>query len=175
MKIRQATTHDLEACRAIDGAVTSEAVWNMQQLSERDSVTIVLSEVRLPRPVHLPYPRQRDDLGKRLERGDCFLVADDGGVVAFITMSTDSGSGVGSVDDFVVAPEWRRRGVGTALLRAAVAAARDVGTRVVMLPCQARNGAAHAFCRRLGLEFCGYDEQRYLDHDVTLLFAYRTR
>jgi GNAT superfamily N-acetyltransferase len=144
-------------------------------LSERESLTVVLSEVRLPRPVVLPYPRQRDDLGARLERGDCFLVADEEGAVGFLTLSLDRGAGVARVDDLLVDPQCRRRGIGTALVRAAVAAAREAGMRVVTLPCQAKNGAGHAFCRRLGLELCGYDEQHYLDHDVTLLFAYRTR
>lgn len=175
MQIRQATSHDLDACRALDGTVTSDTVWNMQQLSERETTTIVLSEVRLPRPVDLPYPRSRDDLGTRLERGDCVLVADEDGVVGFVTMSLDRGTGVGRVGDLVVDPERRRQGIGTALLKAAVASARIAGLRVVVVPCQARNGSGYAFCRRLGLEFCGYDEQYYLDHDVTLLFAYRTR
>ena len=175
MTIRPAGPRDLEECRRLDGSCASETVWNMQQLGERDGITILFSEVRLPRPMEIAYPVSLTGLARRLERGDSIMVAEDGGIIGWLAMSVDDGCGLARVDHLVVAPERRREGIGTSLLREATRSAREAGLRVVLLACQAKNGPAIAFCRRLGLEFCGYNEQQFADHEVTLLFAYRVR
>lgn len=175
MIVRPATTKDLEQCRRLDGSCLSETVWNMQQLSERDDITILLSEVRLPRPVEIAYPASFADLPHRLERSGCILVAEEDGICGWLAMSVNDACSLASVDHLIVSPERRREGIGTALLREAVKVAREMRLRVVLLACQAKNGPAIAFCRRLGLEFCGYNEQYFADHEVTLLFAYRVR
>jgi GNAT superfamily N-acetyltransferase len=176
MTIRPATSQDLDACRRLDGTCQSDSVWNMQQLSERESVTVLFSSVRLPRPVEVPYPARADDLAERLERGEPLFVAEDeGDVLGWLAASLDRGSGLARLGHLVVTPERRRQGVATALLREAVKSAREAGMRALLVPCQAKNGPAIAFCRRLGLELCGYNEQQYGDHDVSLLFAYRIR
>lgn len=175
MRIRSATLRDIPACRQLDGSTVSDAVWNMQQTNDRDSITIVLSEVRLPRTVELPYPLTLEDLDGRLERGDLVLVAEEGEALLGCLAMSWRGADVAVVDHVLVMPDRRRQGTGRALVREAVRFARDAGLRVILAPCQAKNGPAIAFYRRLGLEFCGYNEQQYADHDVTLLFAYRTR
>jgi GNAT superfamily N-acetyltransferase len=51
---------------------------------------------------------------------------------------------------FVVADGWRGRGIGTALLAAAVARARDEGCAFVELTVDVTNPEAHAFYKRYG-------------------------
>ena len=145
----------------------------MQQFSERDGLSVVFSEVRLPRPAEVEYPAALDDLEDRAARGDIVLVAEDDGVAGCLAMSGDAAGSVACVDHLLVSPDKRRRGLGTGLLREGVKHARQAGLRAVIASCLATNGPAIAFYQRLGLEFCGYNEQRYADHQVTLLFAYR--
>ncbi len=174
MVIRPATLRDLEACRRLDGSSTSESVWNMQQASERGAISVLLSEVRLPRPLEVPYPASTEDLIPRFERGDLFLVAEDeAGTVGWLAMSEDGAGNSGRVDHLVVDWDHRRQGLGTALLREAVQEGRRRGLRAVFCSCPAKNGPAAGFYRKLGLEFCGYNEHLYAEHEIALLFAYR--
>ena len=54
--------------------------------------------------------------------------------------------------ELFVRPGWRRRGVGTALVRRAEAMARDRGARDLVLLTGFRNAAAQAFYRAMGYE-----------------------
>jgi GNAT superfamily N-acetyltransferase len=175
MEVRPAVTHDIESCRRLDGSCTSDNVWNMQQTSERDAVSIRLSRVRLPRSVDVPYPANLDDLSERLKLGDLVLVAAEGEAVASgcLAASYDRACGIAWVCHLLVAPEARRQGLATDLLKEAARLARLAGLRAVMVPCLAKSGPAVGFCRHLGLELCGYNEHQYAEHQVTLQFAYR--
>lgn len=59
------------------------------------------------------------------------------------------------VDNLAVAAEWRRRGVGTALMAALGAQARARGARRVTLEVRASNIAAQRFYERCGLRVVG--------------------
>ena len=178
MIVRPATPGDLDACRRLDGSSQSDSVWNMQQLSEREGITVLLASVRLPRVVEVPYPADVNDLAERLDRGDALLVAEDESeetVAGWLALAFDRAAGLARLEHLLVAPERRRRGVATAMLREAVKVSRQAGMRAMLMACQAKNGPGIALCRKLGLEMCGYNEQQYGDHDVSLLFAYRIR
>lgn len=145
----------------------------MQQSVQRGDVSVLFSQVRLPRSLEVAYPAARDDLVIRLERGDLFLVAEAEDLAGWLSLSHDSGRRLVSVDHLIVAPERRRQGVGTELMRQAVDQIRRTRARVVLSSCLAKNWPAVAFFRHLGMEFCGYNEHLYSDHEIALLFAYR--
>jgi len=52
-------------------------------------------------------------------------------------------------------PEWRRRGVGSALFRVTLAFARDSAYSKIVIQVRASNASAQVFYRRLGFEACG--------------------
>jgi GNAT superfamily N-acetyltransferase len=66
------------------------------------------------------------------------------------TVSTALGARVAWLEDMVVAPEARGRGIGGALVDAALAQARAAGCRRVTLLTDADNADAHRFYRRHG-------------------------
>lgn len=171
--IRLAGLNDLDSCRRIDGTVISEHVWNMQQSSQRIDISLLFSQVRLPRPLEVPYPSARDDLVSRMERGHLMLVAEQDQIVGWVAMSYDDGIDVATVNHLMVLPERRRQGIGTQLMRCAVEGARRLHARVVMTPCLAKSGPAISFLQHLGMEFSGYSEHLYSNHEIALLFAYR--
>jgi GNAT superfamily N-acetyltransferase len=175
MEVRPAVPHDVDVCRLLDGSCQSDSVWNMQQVAERDAVSVRLSRVRLPRPLEVPYPANLDDLSERLKRGGLVLVAAEGelGIAGCLAASYDRACAVAWVGHLLVSPEKRRQGVATALVREAARQVGEAGMRVLMVPCLAKSSPAVAFCRHLGLELCGYNEHQYADHAVTLQFAYR--
>jgi ribosomal protein S18 acetylase RimI-like enzyme len=59
------------------------------------------------------------------------------------------------LEPIVVTPEWRGRGVGEALARTVIAAARQRGERQVITRPVARNDAALRFFHRLGFDALG--------------------
>ncbi|MGE3771822.1 MAG: GNAT family N-acetyltransferase [Gammaproteobacteria bacterium] len=86
--------------------------------------------------------------------GTILVARDDGEVVGMVnllwTVSTALGARVALLEDMVVAPDVRGRGVGGELLEAAVRYARDRGCRRITLLTDADNDRAQAFYRRHG-------------------------
>lgn len=79
-------------------------------------------------------------------REDSVLVAEaDGMVVGFVSL--DPRAGV--IHNLFIDPGWHKRGIGSALLREALALLRG-GPHPVELACAARNAAARAFYERNG-------------------------
>lgn len=63
---------------------------------------------------------------------------------------------------FAVHPDFRRRGLATALMQTLVQAARDAGQRVIHLDVLTRDTSAEQFYRRYGYRFV---EERILNYD----------
>jgi GNAT superfamily N-acetyltransferase len=84
-----------------------------------------------------------------------YVATQDGGIVgsfALLVMLNLGHCGAPSaiVEDVVVAPHMQGRGVGTALMQAAMALARDKGCYKLVLSSNAKRLRAHAFYERLG-------------------------
>jgi GNAT superfamily N-acetyltransferase len=81
--------------------------------------------------------------------------ADDqviGMVVLLYTISTSLGGRVALLEDMIVAPDQRGRGVGTKLIKQAIANAERDGCRRITLLTDADNELAQQFYRRNGFE-----------------------
>jgi ribosomal protein S18 acetylase RimI-like enzyme len=70
-----------------------------------------------------------------------------------------------------VAPNWRRRGVASAMLDSAREWAEQRGHRRIFLELQSKNHAAIRLAQKHGYEFCGYNDHYYSTQDVALFFA----
>ena len=68
----------------------------------------------------------------RLEPAGCFAARDDGRVVGAVTVTT-YGSALAWIGMMVVHADYRRRGIGAALMRQALEYARDCGVAAVKL------------------------------------------
>ena len=105
--------------------------------------------------------RRRRRLREDLRRGDAVvLVAEAGGrIVGQLGMDVASYG----VADFgmLVAEGWRGRGVGSALLRAAIERARQAGAHKVALQVWPHNAAAIALYEKLGFQREGLLRRHY--------------
>lgn len=93
------------------------------------------------------------------------LAARDGGrvvgmVSVLYTVSTALGAKVALLEDMVVAPQERGRGIGSALLDHAIALARSQGCRRMTLLTDDGNVRAQAFYRRHGFTGSGMTPMR---------------
>ncbi|MEA2685649.1 MAG: hypothetical protein QOE93_844 [Actinomycetota bacterium] len=132
MIVRQAVEGDLDRMVELYAAVADEGRW-----------------IGAESPVDTVEVRRR--WAEALAAGHVHLVADAGelpGVVGQIGIDV-APYGVASIGMLVDA-DWRRRGVGTALVNAAVDWARDQGCHKVTLQVWPHNQAARALYRSLG-------------------------
>jgi ribosomal protein S18 acetylase RimI-like enzyme len=110
--------------------------------------------------------RARQFLLQRLERSESviFLAQADGEAIGFTQLYPSFSSGAMApifiLNDLFVSPEARRRGAGSALLRAAAEYGRSHGAARLTLSTELTNTAAQAVYERLGWKrdtvFCVY-------------------
>jgi len=80
------------------------------------------------------------------------LVAEDedGTVVGYITTTTDEVSGIGRIPNLAVAPNQQGKGIGKALINAALDRFEDKGMELVKIETLATNETGQAFYPRFG-------------------------
>lgn len=98
---------------------------------------------------------QMRGLSLLLRAGACMLVADEDGVVVGMVsiqtlISTAEGGATGLLEDLVVSEEFRGRGIGSSLLSAALAWAREQGMTRVQLLADKNNAKAIEFYNKNG-------------------------
>jgi ribosomal protein S18 acetylase RimI-like enzyme len=184
MLTRSARLEDLDACLTLDPSYVTDRVWQMNVHEGNGAMTTSFNTVRLPRPIHVAYPRDPVTLRANWHHQDCFQVALDGPapegqepskIIGYVTMSTKDWHQTGWIADLVVAPERRRQGVGTALLRAASRWAREEGLNRLMIEVQTKNYPGICFVQRRGFGFCGYNDHYYTNRDIALFFVLNLR
>jgi ribosomal protein S18 acetylase RimI-like enzyme len=171
-EIRPASASDLPRLMSIDHASSSDYVWQLELRREPNQVTAAFREVRLPRTVDVKYPRDPLALADEWLKRDVVLVAMQGGLpVGYACLVEEHTSAIAWVTDLVVAPEWRRRRVGSELLEAGQAWALERGVRRLVLEMISKNQGGIRLAHKFGYEFCGYNDQYYPNQDVALFFG----
>jgi ribosomal protein S18 acetylase RimI-like enzyme len=123
---------------------------------------IELVERRLERPLAKRYSIA--EVFAPWASWDTGWVADDGGVRGFAAAGHEPWHQRVVLWFLYVAPEWRRRGVGRALLARVEAHARRVGASHVWLETSNVNVPGIAAYERLGYALCGADRLYYGDY-----------
>jgi len=171
IQIRPTVAGDLLRLMGMDHSVTSEYVWQLELRRDNGQIAATFREVRLPRPIPLTYPNNPFVLADDWTRRSAILTAlVDNGPIGYLSLMDRLGS-VASITDLVVTPEWRRRGVASALLGAAHEWGLARGHRKLFLEMQSKNQPAIRLAQKHGYEFCGYNDHYYLTQDVALFFA----
>jgi GNAT superfamily N-acetyltransferase len=132
--IRLATTADLPSLvRLLKVLFEQEAEFKPDELAQARGLTLIL---------------ENPEVGQILiaQQG-----ADVAGMVGLLyTISTALGARVALLEDMVVAPAWRKAGIGSQLLEAAIAHARQTGCQRITLLTDDINSDAQRFYRRHG-------------------------
>jgi GNAT superfamily N-acetyltransferase len=155
----------------------------MDEREEGGGISVRFRTVRLPRVMHLAYPRNRDDLlaswqgeSKVLVIGDGVQDEADGGlprILAYCQLDACPWQGAGWISHLVVDRPYRRRGYGTAMLQASVLWARKEGLRRLMIGVQTKNYPAICFLEKTSFAFAGFNDRYYRNRDIALFFSLR--
>lgn len=173
VEIRHALRADLETCLQMDGSCVSDHVWQISRRESQGQIVLTVSEVRLPRPVTVPYPRTPEDIIEIWRSVDALLVAEAGGqLCGYLDLRAEGWHSTARITNFVVSNGYRQQGVGTRLLGAALQWARTRRLQYLMAEAPAQSWPAISFYRKLGLEFCGFHD-RYYSTQVALFFIRR--
>jgi GNAT superfamily N-acetyltransferase len=196
MLLRSADLADLGACLNLDADSQTDHVWQMDEREENGGRAVRFQTVRLPRVMHISYPRQRDDLSAAWEGGSIVLVmveerAYEGGaeppgaempvaepldadppcILAYCQLDTCTWQGSGWISHLIVDRPHRRRGIATAMLEASTLWARREGLQRLMVSVQTKNYPAICFCEKNGFAFCGYNDRYFKNRDIALFFT----
>ncbi len=172
MHIYRADLRDLAACLALDASYETDHVWQVTQAQEDDQVHTRFRVSPLPRAMRVAYPSWGEGLLAHQERGDLILVAAEAAEVrAYINQETQPDQGLAWLHHLVVAPAYRRKGLGGQLLARGIQHARQAGLTQMMTLVQSKNYPALKFLERNGFGFCGYNERFYRNKDIGLYFA----
>lgn len=172
IEIRPSVATDLEQILAVDGHYTTETTWQIEiKKEEEQGIEVNFREVRLPRAVRVEYPRNTQALLEAWTRCDGILVGLlEDSIVGYIALSMQLIPHTCWVTDLAVKRHLRRQGIGSALVLAAQEWGVEKGAKRIVLEMQSRNYPAIQMARKLGFEFCGFQDLYYANRDVGLFF-----
>jgi GNAT superfamily N-acetyltransferase len=201
MLLRAAELIDLGACLALDADSQTDHVWQMDERESNGGRVVRFQAIRLPRVMHVSYPRDRDDLLAAWQGGATVLVTAERPVVersdltlseglpgagapdteqsgaapprilAYCQLDACAWQGSGWISHMIVDRPHRRRGIATAMLKACRLWARKEGLQRLMVSVQTKNYPAICFCEKNGFAFCGYNDRYYENRDIALFFT----
>jgi ribosomal protein S18 acetylase RimI-like enzyme len=184
MIVRPATLADLNACLVLEHGTLTDHVWQMKvdhvwpmKVDEVEAqVTVAFQTVRLPRRMRVDYPRSLDQLTENWQQGEGFLVAEvDNEVRGYVDVLAQPWHRTAWVANMAVDREHRRQGLGTALMRHARQWVQSQGLNAILVEATTKNYPALCFYRKLGFEFCGFNDHYYANQDIALFFVHTLR
>jgi ribosomal protein S18 acetylase RimI-like enzyme len=172
VEIRRAVATDISTLMGIDHTCQTDYVWQMDVDHEEGQLGAIFREIRLPRSVTVPYPRAVTTLPDTWNKRSSMLAAfTSGQAIGYIRVSDQMVPHTAWLTDIVVAPRFRRQGVGMALILAAQSWAVDRKDNRALLEMPSKNTPMVGLARKLGYEFCGYNDLYYETQDIALFFG----
>jgi GNAT superfamily N-acetyltransferase len=181
--LRSANLGDLGPCLDLDADSQTDHVWQMDEREINRGRVVRFQTVRLPRVMHVSYPRQRDDLLAAWEGESTVLVTADRRVdeetaepppiLAYCQLDACAWQGAGWISHLIVDRPHRRQGIATAMLQASVLWARKERLSRLLIGVQTKNYPAICFCEKNRFAFCGFNDRYYRNRDIALYFSLR--
>ncbi|NMC30190.1 MAG: GNAT family N-acetyltransferase [Pelolinea sp.] len=170
--IRTVVSPDFSILSNFRHSIETKIVWQMEQESSEGDITISFRELKLPRLMKLPYPRSSQSLFERWKELSVILVGCvDNVPVGYVSCSSIQTTSNVWIKDVVVHERWRRQGVATTLVKAIAAWSEERGLKRMTLEMSSKNYPAICMAKKLGFEFCGYNDYYYENNDIAIFFA----
>lgn len=173
IEIRPAELEDLPHLVKIEHSYQSLYAWQMDRDIQDGQISIVFRQTRLPRAVRVDYAGSHPLLNKEnWSRYQAVLVATIAQIpVGYVGISDQIAPKTVWITDCAVREDLRRQGIGSALLLASQEWGSEHGFRKAIIEMQSKNHAAIQMARKLGYEFCGYNDHYLPNQDIALFYA----
>jgi GNAT superfamily N-acetyltransferase len=172
MQIRPASRTDLEMFRDIDGVIESSSYLHLDRTGEGLALSLKI-EIRPLREKMIHANRLSDDaffsyrqITQSIEDGIALLAEHDGIIVASAVAQLRPQTSTLHLVDLRVDYDFRRQGLGTAMLFQIIQNARERESRAVSAEAQANNLPAHQLLLKCSFELSGVDWRRQSNHDL---------
>ncbi len=178
IEIRPPNSADIPKLVEIDHDYVSDHVWQMEVQREAGQkpsdlkVEIIFRQLKLPRSVHVDYPRPASELAHDWKERSCLLVATmQGEVVGYASVMLNIAPHSGWMTDLAVMRRLRRQGIGSTLVLAGQEWSRQKRCARMVLEMQPKNYPAICLAQKLGYDLCGYNDHYFPNHDIALFFS----
>ena len=172
MNIRPAISTDIPKMIALDHNFATDHVWQMTMDLTEIQTQVTFREVRLPREVHVNYPRTYHSLVDNWTERDFLLLLEEGEhILGYVSVQLGLAPASAWIEDLVVDRLQRRRGLGSALILAARNWSGKKRLHRLTMEMQPKNYPAIQFAYNLGFEFSGYNDQYYRDQEIAIFFS----
>ena len=174
MEIRPVTQADLAGLQEIDGTVESSRYLHLDYAAGEEGLTFAWRLEERPARQKLIEPNRLDDeaaftlksVVSGAEEGLALLIEHDDQPVAMLLARPDPAAGTLRLIDVRVDYDYRRQGMGTALVYALIQHAREQELRAVAAETLSNNLPAGALLAKCGFQLSGVDTRRRSNHDV---------
>lgn len=159
----------------LDTAFTTGRFYHVHGWADERGLGFELLPVELEAPLTKRYDGVVADAERCLKRGLVVALDDGGHLGAVIACSDLHWNKTVSVEALYVEPQYRRQGVGRALVEAVLPYARGVGARVLLAETQNVNYPAVQYYLATGWRLCGVNDRYYApphDQEIALFFSY---
>lgn len=176
MLIRNPRDDDWQACLELDQSYETEMAWQMDEHQAGGEWQVAFREIHLPRKLQIQPATLDQNQIKSWQNRDKFWVAvEHRQVIGYIGLDIDPGRDQAQVTDIAVAPDFRRRGIGTHLLQRAIewCVRQHITQLVLVCPLKAHPGISFALKHRFA--FCGFQDAYWPGQEVALFFRQRIR
>ncbi|MHB8133363.1 MAG: GNAT family N-acetyltransferase [Anaerolineaceae bacterium] len=172
IEIRPAVSPDIIELINLDHSCKTSYVWQMDRNINEGQFQITFREIRLPRPIQVPYPRLAEALEDEWQLASGLLVAThEGKLIGYAKLSEIKEIHSVVIKDIVVDSMIRRQGVGTTLILATQNWATQRSNRKMIFEMPSKNFPAIKLAFKLGFEFSGYNDSYYPNKDIALFFS----
>ena len=176
MEIRPGVLADLNACLLLDTSFETEYVWQMEEHAGNGAIAVGLRLTRLPRPMRVTGVISPDGVSNNFMNGGTLLVAEEREkICGFVDATVSEWNLAVLINNLAVAAAYRRQGIGSRLLRAALDWGRQKKLRAALLDTPTKAHPAICLYQKHGFTFCGFNDQLYPNHDIAMFFALSLR
>jgi ribosomal protein S18 acetylase RimI-like enzyme len=172
VEIRPAVISDLPLLTNLEHHYQTNRVWQMERSVADDQVRVQFREITLPRSIRVEYPHQPNLTTTGNNTYSVVLVAlMNNTPVGYISIWEQLASNAAWIRDLAVREPNRRKGVASALVLAGQDWASRKRMKRVIIEMQSKNYPGIQLVKKLGFDFCGYNDNYFENQDIAILFS----
>lgn len=176
MRIRSARNDDFKACLELDTAYETEIAWQVEELRGDKEWGMHFREIHLPRKQTMTPAYTPEERLSAWQRRDGFWVAvERTKIMGYLAVIVESEHRQARIGDLVVAPAYRRKGIGGKLLEHAITWCLRQNVEQLVLECTPKAQPAIAFAQKYRFVVCGFQDAYWPGQEVGLFFRKRIR